>query len=739
MPRSVTLGGVPLMADRAVVWAGSTGVAPYQAEFHVTPADAAELLRKRGPLQLVVTETDGGTQTWENLWALRERPDDNPFGARVLVADWRWCLPYCHIVRRYNMRRQTGYFRTTANDVAALDQVSPTFAYARYSVQDDGTPWTPEKVLDDVLGEVALACIRAGVPVPRIVIEQTAFPTSIEDLELDDPVDVALGRALEKMPGTICRADPNSFTIYSKLAGGESQTVNDIGYEAEGGGHIITVSHSNEAPKEIDVVFGVQAEVRFDYDARAPADVWREPSMGAEEADPDEIRRRLVMVLPVPDWAATVGGQLLAQGTWCEWQRYVDDLPDLPGGGRLTTDRILIGRAPGSGLLGRIKALAPLDPGTDDTQAEIDAQLAAGRGVWIGDWLSRMVALSQSLYTTFRFPRAWHDSVVAWLPTRLATVNPSTGERASAQAYSDYCLLISEKGWNDTWANGEEERLAMNVDRWRATLDSTSRAAPATMTLDAQQGVFHLSYKPDPNSYYESCLPAALDNPPSATQIEHGATLPLTYNTIRTGGVPPGLSATHRLSVILTAQPAGREGATFRRRVTAKDLGSGDSDGRLRRMLANARGPVKDIRIPDSLEVARVQWLDAKAEETERLFGMRGGTPDLTDMIINRGPEAAAGKGGQTPGASIDEIALAVARAEWSSWIDHPSGSATGRMNFAARPRGWCEAVLHVVSPEGDATTGARFPDRLAPFDFMPLVPPSVRAILQRLVYQGAR
>src|SRR3972149_6974699 len=67
----------------------------------------------------------------------------------------------------------------------------------------------------------------------------------------------------------------------------------------------------------------------------------------------------------------------------------------------------------------------------------------------------------------------------------------------------------------------------------------------------------------------------------------------------------------------------------------------------------DARGPVMEIRVPPSLETARVTWLDAREQDLEKLFGIREGVPDLTGLVLN--DVSSVG------GASLQAIALAIA------------------------------------------------------------------------------
>ena len=52
--------------------------------------------------------------------------------------------------------------------------------------------------------------------------------------------------------------------------------------------------------------------------------------------------------------------------------------------------------------------------------------------------------------------------------------------------------------------------------------------------------------------------------------------------------------------------------------------------------------------------------------------------------------------------------------------------------NFAplAEPGGWCDAVEHVVMPDGAVLTMAQFAEKVPEFDFLPYLDPATRKVV---------
>ena len=68
MPRSIKLGGLPLLATRDVTWATQPGVMPTIQEFECEPDIAAELIALGKSVSLDIMTDDGFTQSIKHLF-----------------------------------------------------------------------------------------------------------------------------------------------------------------------------------------------------------------------------------------------------------------------------------------------------------------------------------------------------------------------------------------------------------------------------------------------------------------------------------------------------------------------------------------------------------------------------------------------------------------------------------------------------------------------------------------------
>lgn len=748
MPQSVTLGGLDIIAEDEVIWSQTAGVSPSWQSFLCEPAVADALLAGRGPHTLVITKDDGERQEWTNLWALVKEAGPDPHMDRLRVYDRRWFWRYGHILRRFNMRRKAGFFRISANDVPELERVEPLYQFATYSVRSyEGTivRWSARQVVEDVVqnaaeieaslgGQGAGGGLVGGVAPVKFELSGGADVPDIPiiDLEIDERADTAVTRVLNYMPELSITVDPDgTIVVFDRTRGDEFELTpkddpNDSpGPEVVGGGHSVVIDHANEAPAEIHFLFTVEAEVRLDYDAE-----------DERNNDPDESARKIYNVLPVPDYSFQAGTFTAAQGTFLDMQDYISLLPETPFGGSLNDEMIREGMLPFSDIFPSIIEVGSLT--VDD------------------DWAARAEGIHAHFYQTFRVARDWHDRVKEWRLYRTATVNQATGTRAPANAWGGYFRLGSDRSqfrdYSQTNAPGEMH-YGFNVDGYRSTLDSEARPLPALVTnYDLEQGVFRLSFQPDPLRVYTQFLPAQISSLkiPAFHRPGEQSTTPISFDSLKQPGDSlPQLVSDHKLSVVLTAVPAAPndQRQLYRVIVRPSDLPA-TVPPLVREAASGARGPVQQVRVPPSVEVARIRWLDGRSDEIENLFGVgEKVAPDvrnvrdalLGDLCVNANGSNATPinnwPGGAHIGAPLDEIATAMASRIWASYVKHPQGQSTYDMQSdRLKLRGWVSGVDHMVMPDGSTFTSVRFPDRLQELDWVALLPREVQAQLLREV-----
>ncbi|MDP6908226.1 MAG: hypothetical protein QF371_01910, partial [Flavobacteriales bacterium] len=118
-----------------------------------------------------------------------------------------------------------------------------------------------------------------------------------------------------------------------------------------------------------------------------------------------------------------------------------------------------------------------------------------------------------------------------------------------------------------------------------------------------------------------------------------------------------------------------------------------------------------------------------KYQEIEKIFGVyRGGDdspPNLGDLVINRGSNA--------QGASLNQIALAVAARIYSGHVDHLQGALKGDLVPNLHPDGWLNSVTYSLETSGEGSVSVDMPETVTQFDLMSFMDDSTRATIMKL------
>lgn len=712
-----TLGGLPLLASSAVRWALKAGVRPFTTTVDMAPAHADALLANTlnvgKPTELVIASDAGAglkTVTVKNVWVLGRAPGNSPKIATIMLADRRWMWSYPHVLGRYNIRRRAGVKRIKVNDQAANDVVADKFQYALWSLHDGSRKWYADEVLDDVIFKVESRLLdgpaKAFVdPALNAVIK--ALP--VEDLEIDDTGDSAIARAVAYLQEADLFIDyDGNIQLYGKSSGKEAELAASLGPETVGHGHIATVDLRLIRPQYIDILFTREMEIRFDY------------SEADTTISENEDRRILRNVGPQPDYSLTISGRSYPAGTWHTLPEYYaawGNMPNPFGGPAEPLSATLVERAmaPFMDLWACIGSVGQFDP---------DA-----------DWIARISMIQSHWRQTYQIQSRWMDRILSVRPYRVATVDQTTGARAPAMAWSDYFLLTGTRAQWKERAKGLTYGIDVDgLDSFGQNLDNTTRPAPAVVSVpDSDQGILHLDYIIDPLRLMEQVIPGKLDtgNVPRGdlTQRAHS----ISFDSVFEPSQPLAkMAGSFLMSCIVTCIPASPNGTQQLHRLR---VFPGLIEDRLvpgGAGLGECLGPPMELRIGGGLETARVQWLDSKATEIERVFGLTPGDPKLDGLVVNEGSPGATGGGGG--GASLWAIAEARAAAVYASLRNRKEGEMAGDLTPGALLAGWSDELAHVVTVQGEAFTELRLPERVPQFNLMAWLDGANRAILLRLV-----
>ena len=113
--------------------------------------------------------------------------------------------------------------------------------------------------------------------------------------------------------------------------------------------------------------------------------------------------------------------------------------------------------------------------------------------------------------------------------------------------------------------------------------------------------------------------------------------------------------------------------------------------------------------------------------DPERALGIRndGQKPNLEGMILNAATTT-------TAGASLTDIARAVAAREYARLVNRAVGHAAGYLQPGLLPSGFMSEIVHEVDPKGVAVTTVHYPDRLTPISVFAVMDAKTRAVIIR-------
>ena len=269
---TVTLAGIELYGRGDVSWSLAAGVRPVVKRFEVPANQVDEFMEKAGgPVTLRFEPVDETPSEFKNLWILGVEPTDSPFWFNLVVADRRWMWDRKHIRRIYNKRKVIGYQRITRIDTLELQPVEPRFGYWDWSTKDgNGEKWQALDVMLDILGnafaiEAAFTRIQTPQSV-RLFSQGKLNQSSIENLEIDDPADKAVARALSYLPDFALYLDAEGRPVLNhRSALRDREMALKIQPEIYGAGHIAHVARNRQMPGRIIVWFSLECECRFDF------------------------------------------------------------------------------------------------------------------------------------------------------------------------------------------------------------------------------------------------------------------------------------------------------------------------------------------------------------------------------------------------------------------------------------------------------------------------------------------
>lgn len=700
------LDGTPL--TRSVSWPLTQGTNPAEAVLYVAREDLARLLsgarRNSSTLNLPSGPID-------KLSILGAAPGPNPFVAAVRVADRRYWWRYEHVRFPVNIRRRVGTKRRGDQwnevlqvGVTALEQYRPLSL-------NQGQPWKPRDLLRAILDIVD--------PNASIVVTYEGLEVPIESLDLDLDGESAIRRVLSALPAAALTVDPDGgVRVYDWTDGLERGIVGTgfgdgaLGAEAVAGSHVEIISHELTRPVSVTLLATIESEVRFDAletNEKPP----QQSSTGSVENGAQRfpiVDRLLENVLPSPDFTLALAlagdpARTVTQGTYISFREALATWRGLPSGSlydAITEERIRRAFVPGRSMWAAINSAGIKDP--DQARA---------------NWAGRLSAIQAHYRQTYRLPAEWVDRIWDIKPYLVATIDPTTGQRAPARVWADHCLVLSEKGLAKAINDTGSMPWVINVPGYlgRAT-DPTDAIQPApaqVQVLDADQGIVRTQYLTEPFGGVAVVLPSLMADSPAFDSSVRSRQALAPDAIVGVNGEPARLAADQKMAMLITLVPAL---ALYPVTVTAASLG------------IEAKGPPMFYRLPTAVETARVAWSQAASEAIESCFGLRGAfdAGALRPHVINDAPQEKLA----LQAASLPALALAAAKMIYAAESDRVEGGMTADQAVSARLAGSLASLTHIVRADGAAQTSATLRSSFPVLDLLSYLDAGTRRIVQR-------
>lgn len=684
----ITLGGLHVDAFRTIEWHMTTGVLPYQTVLEVAASEGAFFLSKIGePLHLTIEDLK--PLEVDYVFVLGEVPASTPFTRAFLISDRRWRWSRKHMKRSYNIRRRTGDTRLeTEGKLVPLEvaQNIDEYFFAPYST-DNGTKWTAKRSLEDFFDE-----LQGTVdPLPYEFRGHLNPPIALNDVEINDPAPAALAVLLKAIPGTDLYVDlSGKVIIFNTLDGSEKEVVQGAGSPVEGSGFPKMIDLSKISPSEIVVYVEREIEVRFDTITEGSTAI-------------DDELRLLENVVPITDPSLVVDGKTVAAGTWvgleaaiAAWNTYKD-----PGGDGMNRPDLTLQTIREGYLTPKLYNLFTL----------------YGNPIVDPIWVGRIGSLRAHFRKTYRVPRKWMDRARSIKAHRAAILDVTTGTRALARVYSDYCVKPSIRA-RITDANAR--LMGINYFGYNAFLADAKISPAYVQILDDQVGIVHLDYRNDLYGMVNEIIPSAVLNIPTIDMSRED--LPHTWGEkSQTGSRLPTLYTNHRAAIVFTMIPASPNGLG---QYHAEVVKPEDAQAAVTNLSpVGSTGPRWELFVGPEILTARVAWKDSESALIEQAFGInndKNKPVDLSSLTINLD--------------DIKAVARAVAATVWKRFQTRVLGEKSVRLNPEVPITGSISSVEHGTNTLGHAVTRIRLAEELADLDPLALLPASTRATILREV-----
>lgn len=690
MSTAIVLAGIPISPLTQVQWAFTFGTQPFQQVIDVERSRGLAIFREAAGN---ATTLQIGEEAINGVYVTSTTAGSDRHHIGLVLQDSRWFWPGVTIHRGYNIRQRTGEVlkkpSKDGKDLIENVRLVNDAKYFEWSL-DGETPWILEDAFIDTFEEMGFD----GFTIP--IFDRTL---PLEDFEETQTADVFIEKLLQRVPGYNIYIDKNGLpVIFDQTDGGEAAVVEgDLPPPIDGTGWIEMADRRYERPSQIEVLFTIEQELRFDYDEeealRGTATVQR----GREELT-------LENVLPIPTKFLEVNGRDLFEGSWINFKQLFDSQT-------LIDETTAIHRfLEGVHYIGKFDNLA-MRQGyltTYELMNRFVIDYDAG-GEPNKFWNDIVNGAHENWRRMFRIIKPWRDRIRSYRANRVGIVDFENRSRAPARAYMNYTVRPTERMYLAS-SVGDRYEHGWTFDGYRDDL-SDPEAIPAPTIIrvrDQENGIIQVLLKKGPYGEEKELIPGEPDELP--VNISAGAQEAVLIDD------QVDLSPDFKVALVLTCLKAAPNNNGVFHSVYVKPSAAAAV---LNRDIGECDGPIMQVRVAVSpTTTARFHWEDIHAQAIKESFW--DGTPVPESLLSNK--------------EHVQHIAEAAAASVYSALLDRYEGGYSFTQKQGGRglePVGSLGVVAHQSLSNSTVRTRVELPRIVQPVDLAALLPSATqRAVL---------
>jgi hypothetical protein len=691
----VTYAGTPLLAARGISWSLMGGTQPFTTAVDVHASAAQSMSEMVGrSASLTITSETADTRTIKDVFVVGETGSLQPFTRTFILADKRWKWNRTHVRRTYNDPKRTGNRRVVGDGPEEIAQVLDIYTYRKYSLDGESRKWTALRMIEDVLTRV----VGAG---GFTFDQRPSRDLPVERLDIDDPGDVAIGRALAHVPGfDVYVAHDGIVHVFDTLGLEAGETLLRTAGHAVVGEDVAKKSVLRDIrPSSVTVLFNREVELRFDSLTESSTVTVESGQLYCDNVMPSPD----LTISGVPGFTGSV-----SRGTFVPIRDLItawnNDRPS--GTPAMTLDSI------------RRMWFVGLDQYAEH-----------GKQVPDVNWVARVGALRAHFRQTYRISKDWMERIKSLRSYRVAVIDPVTGARAPAFVASDYCVEPTDKARIKAGKSSKDVFGWMNVQGWAESLSDAIQAPAVVQILDEDLGVFRVDYVPNLIGLTSTTHPSLVVNGQGDPGTPSHDFRQKKFSPTRDGRVKGtnsnvSLSPDHKVAVILTA---GAGAPNNQRQLHPITVSPAEAYGAMGRNVEPCAGPEWQIRVGPAIYAARFAWMEDAGPEAvfKKMFGFGGGegidAGSIPQGLFQNKKECEA-------------LAKAAAASVYSFLGNRMEGSTTVHWRSMWNPAGNVGNVTYTINPEGGTHARLSAIPPARPPDLFGFLDDNTRSIILGLV-----